>query len=248
MTTLDVTYAATKALLLGAVADAGDGGRATVVPASPEWTIADVVAHVATIASEMTTGPLVVDFDLMSVWRDDEQRDRLNAWTGTGVELLRSLSFADVVNAWDTACERLVLMLEGTAPFPDGIPPFVGVVLTTDLAVHTADVLGALGRPVSTPGDDVALGAYTFMVGGRIDQLGLPALELRTPEGEAVGRLGQSPDVGATATAPRTDLIRALSGRRSTRQIAAFAWDGDPAPYLEVLPAYGPRVDDLVES
>jgi hypothetical protein len=42
-------------------------------------------------------------------------------------------------------------------------------------------------------------------------------------------------------------MFRALAGRRSRDQILAMAWDGDPEPYLPMIPAYGERLDRLVE-
>ena len=53
---------------------------------------------------------------------------------------------------------------------------------------------------------------------------------------------------GATLTASRWEFLRVVAGRRSRAQIAAMDWTGDPEPYLALLPAYGERTDDLVES
>jgi len=54
--------------------------------------------------------------------------------------------------------------------------------------------------------------------------------------------------LGATLTASRWELLRVVAGRRSRAQIAVLDWIGDPEPYLALLPAYGERTDDLVES
>jgi hypothetical protein len=52
---------------------------------------------------------------------------------------------------------------------------------------------------------------------------------------------------GAAVTAGRWELLRAFAGRRSRAQLSALQWSGDPEPYLPIIPAYGERVDDLVE-
>jgi hypothetical protein len=42
----------------------------------------------------------------------------------------------------------------------------------------------------------------------------------------------------ATLAADPFELFRALSGRRSLDQVRTLAWDGDPAPYLDLLAPY----------
>ena len=59
--------------------------------------------------------------------------------------------------------------------------------------------------------------------------------------------IGEGPPA-ASLTADRWELVRVLAGRRSRRQIAALEWDGDASPYLGLLPTYGERATDLVES
>jgi hypothetical protein len=44
--------------------------------------------------------------------------------------------------------------------------------------------------------------------------------------------------VGGVGVAEPFELFRALSGRRSAGQVRSLAWDGDPAPYLDVLAPY----------
>lgn len=53
----------------------------------------------------------------------------------------------------------------------------------------------------------------------------------------------------ATVRSSRFEPFRALSGRRSRAQIAAFDWSCDPEPYVRAF-QYGPfslRIEDLVE-
>jgi hypothetical protein len=51
----------------------------------------------------------------------------------------------------------------------------------------------------------------------------------------------------ATLSAAPFELFRALSGRRSLDQVRSLAWDGDPAPYLEVLAPYPLPPSPLLE-
>ncbi len=94
------------------------------------------------------------------------------------------------------------------------------------------------------PALSLALAAYSFGVDYRIRQLGLPALEVRYGDKQRVLGAGEP---GATVAASRFELVRVLGGRRSRDQILALEWEGDPSPYLPILPAYGERADQLVE-
>lgn len=76
---------------------------------------------------------------------------------------------------------------------------------------------------------------------------GLPSLRLRYGGKERiVGEDDREP--GATLSADRFDTCQALSGRRSRAQILAMDRDGDPGPYVDPIPAYGPREDVVVEE
>jgi hypothetical protein len=72
----------------------------------------------------------------------------------------------------------------------------------------------------------------------------MPALRIRYGERERVVG-GDAP--AATWSGDRFEVLRALAGRRSRRQIEAMGWEGDAAPYLSLIPAYGERADDLIE-
>jgi hypothetical protein len=43
------------------------------------------------------------------------------------------------------------------------------------------------------------------------------------------------------------ELHRALFGRRSRDQMRAFAWSGDPEPYMAIIPVFGPTETDILE-
>ena len=73
---------------------------------------------------------------------------------------------------------------------------------------------------------------------------GLPPLRLRYGGKERIIGDGEP---AAIVSADRYELVRALSGRRSRDQILAYEWEGDPWPYVDLIPAYGPRTDALVE-
>lgn len=241
---LDVAYAETKAGLLGAIDDHADAWSAPV-PATPAWTVLDVVAHVTGIAAAAVDGVLPVEVNLLEQFRDPEVAAARDEFAEGHVRRRRGRAPAAVVAEWDAAEPRLLdLMRRG--PVPDGLPFGFDMVLTTDLCVHADDVAHALGLPPNrgSAAARAAIAGYCFGVDYRIRALGLPALILRYGGKERT--LGEPP-AAATLTIDPWELLRTLSGRRSRAQMAAMDWTGDPAPYLPLLPAYGERQDDLVE-
>ncbi|MDP8956987.1 MAG: hypothetical protein M3N24_08525, partial [Actinomycetota bacterium] len=118
--------------------------------------------------------------------------------------------------------------------------------LVTDLATHNQDIRNAVGVPGDrdSEGVSVAFVGYAATLGLRVTQNGLPALRLKYDGKE---RLAGDGDPATTLTADRYELYRALAGRRSRDQILRLHWVGDPKPYVDLIPAYGPRVDPLEE-
>jgi len=101
-----------------------------VVPATPEWSVHDVVAHLAGIARDAATGNM--------------EGAPGNAWTAAQVERSRGVSIVDLVAQWEL-----------DAPLIEGFFSAAGEGLARagviDIHTHEADLLGALGRPVVLP-------------------------------------------------------------------------------------------------
>ena len=72
----------------------------------------------------------------------------------------------------------------------------------------------------------------------------LPPLELCATDSEwKAGTPG-----GVSASAPEHEWTRALTGRRSSRQVRVCDWTDDPTPYLDLLSPFGPlRETDVIE-
>ncbi|MDZ7732414.1 MAG: maleylpyruvate isomerase family mycothiol-dependent enzyme [Acidimicrobiia bacterium] len=219
-------YRETRARLCGLGRELTDDEAASPCPATPEWTVKDVYAHQAGVAADILAGRL--------------EGVATDPWTARQVAARRDLTLADVLDEWDGNAPALEELL---ANLGDAVDPR----LLIDLWTHEQDVRHAVDRP---GGRDSSAARYAWepLVDGldaAIRHAGLDALELRT--GEATVVVG-----GDTATAtvevPRYELLRASLGRRSPAQMRAWAWRGDPEPYLAVLPQFGPRDDDLVEG
>jgi uncharacterized protein (TIGR03083 family) len=227
------------------LASAASDSLGQSVPACPAWSVRDVIGHVAGLAKDAVDGNLP-PLDLVEMWRDEGVATARDDMTDQHVVRSRAMSYGDVVDEWRATTKDLLPLLRGEEPFP-GDPPFgIDAVLVTDLWVHDTDIGGALGRP--HPSDDmgasVTLASYCVLVAMRIGALGLPAMAVRY--GDKLRAVGDG-EPAATVTADRYELARMLAGRRSRQQILAMEWDGDPTPYLEIIPAYGERADDLID-
>ncbi len=231
---------ALASLVLGYANRSGDR-----VPACPAWTVSDLLAHVVGLSLDAVTGRLPV-IDLLEQWRDDVVVQRRDRMTADQVDRAAGASIEELVDLWRETTPTLAAMLSGAMPFPDPAPFGLAAILVTDLVIHDQDARGALNvhNAPDGPPSSLAMATYFFGVDYRIRQLALPALRVRY--GDRVRILGTG-EPAASVSAPRFELLRAFGGRRSREQILAFDWEGDPSPYIALVPAYGPRADALVE-
>ena len=241
---MDVRYAEAKAAMLAQVGPPDSPSWSKSVPATPDWTVRDVVAHVTGIAVAGAAGVIPGDLNLLEQFRDPEVVAARNEFADGHVARREDSSPDELLTEWAAAEEELLARLRGEN---GGLPFGYDVVVTTDLCVHTDDVANALGLP---PNRDlsaarVALAGYAFGVDYRIRALDLPALGLRYNAKTKV--LGEG-EPAATVSADPWELLRVLAGRRSREQILALDWEGDPEPYVGLLPAYGEREGALAEG
>ena len=129
--------------------------------------------------------------------------------------------------------------IEPAAPKPFGA-------LVVDCWTHEQDVRNAVGRQGfrETAGLSAALNAAWAMK-RKLRDAGLAPLRF-----EAIGIvdwvIGDG-DPGAAVSGDAYEMARALLGRRSPQQVAAFAWVGDPGPYLPHFGFFPLRDTDLIE-
>jgi uncharacterized protein (TIGR03083 family) len=216
--------------------------QALAVPACPGWSVRDVVAHHTGVMADAATGsfPELGDpMRLLDQWSDADVAAARDATTARQVRERRDRTMADLLEEWAIATARLVPALRGEQPFPGGLPPLLGALLINDVVVHEGDVREALGLEPSAESAalSLALAAYAFGLDARVRDLGLPALVLAY-DGKT-RRCGDG-EPGATVRASRTTLVRMLASRLDAAGIQALEWEGDAAPYVGVVGAYGP--------
>ena len=207
---------------MGEVADAYAGVRSRVrslvvdadasapVPACPQWTVKDVVSHLAGVVDDALAGRL-----------DGVATD---PWTDAQVQARRSMSIGEVLNEWDEKAPGFEGLLDSIGPG--------GRQAVFDAVTHEHDLRGALDAPGARDSDAVRVG-FGFSVQGLLASC--PGLRLvATDTGDVWG------DGDVEVSGPIFELFRAGSGRRSAAQIRErLTWSADPGPYLDKF-TWGP--------
>ena len=247
------TYADGRARISQLLAGLTDDEADAPVPACPAWTVHDVAAHLVGGCADILAGNI--------------EGVASEAWTAAQVEARKGASVSELLAEWAEVGPQV-------EAFADAFPGRSGHQWITDQTTHEHDIRGALLRPGGrdSTGLDIAL---DFLVGVGFDNSlsarGLGPIEVRagdrrwvvgsaTPTSADPAALlatdmvarddaGAPPDPVAAVEAPPFELFRALSGRRSVRQIETFDWSVDPSDYIVAF-RYGPFVPsptDLVE-
>jgi uncharacterized protein (TIGR03083 family) len=218
-------YAETQGRIIDLVSPLEPPSLATPVPATPRWTIQQVVSHLAGVCANVVDG--------------ETEGAASEAWTDRQVAAREGRALTEVLEEWRGRAPALLEML--ATPGQADSSAF-------DILTHEHDLRGALG--LAGPSDPAAILAVTSRVTGRVDHLvgkkGLPAMRLVTDECEWICG---SDEVAVTGTAPSMEWFRALFGRRSAAQILTYTWAGDPKPYFGLLNLFGPLPEfDVAEA
>ncbi len=216
-------YAALRRRVVDLVRHATDDQLEAHAPATPEWRVRDVLAHLSGVTADILSGNL-----------DGVATD---AWTEAQVGARRGLSVDALLAEW-----------EENGPVIDPMIPSFGPVagqFLTDAITHEQDIRGALDEPGARDSDaiDISFEWIGELVGGMRDEGRAGALQIDTASGAYVFGSG----VPARCATTKFELVRATTGRRSIEQIEAWGWQGEPRIEPLVLPIFTARPDPLVE-
>ena len=203
-------YAGCRQRIVALTAGLNNQQSATVVPTCPEWTVHDVVAHLAGVVDDALAGRL----DGVAT----------EPWTAVQVEARRGLPIADIVADWTVKAPAFEDVLD---PIGDA-----GRQAVADLVTHEHDIRGALGEPGARDSDAVHIG-FGFMAPLLVSSAAANRADVhvRSTNGPTFGNAGAPIVLSGDAF----DLLRAMTGRRSLAQLRALDWLGDMEA---VLPAF----------
>lgn len=175
---LGAAYRAARERIMTLVTDADP---ATAVPATPEWNLHDVVAHLAGIVEDVRTG------NMQGVTTDP--------WTAAQVERGRTKSMAQLLAEWTEGAPAI----EGFLSSPAGASASRAVY---DIHTHEADLCHALGVPALLPANvvDWAAGELLDSFHSAVAAAGLPQVVVgATPFEVLRGRLGRRTEAEVSA-------------------------------------------------
>ncbi|WP_414940690.1 maleylpyruvate isomerase family mycothiol-dependent enzyme [Amycolatopsis sp. cmx-11-51] len=193
-------------ILLAEHASAGE----RVVPACPQWTVRDLLAHVTEICDRVIT-----------------------RFGGEPRPVPEAASAAGLLRLWNERGPEADTILAA-----EGEGESRGDIMVMDAFTHELDLRYALGAPL--PEAHAAwLRSFEVLVSGlgaSLKEHGLPGMRIET---EGATWIAGTEPVAAVLSGPPADLYRSLAGRRSPAQIAALDWLGDPEPWLRAF-TWGP--------
>ncbi|MCG8921996.1 maleylpyruvate isomerase family mycothiol-dependent enzyme [Lentzea sp. CC55] len=204
-------YDAAKARITALVSGADP---LTPVPATPGWSVKDVVAHLAGGLRDFADGRF--DGVESGEWGERQVRDR------------RDNTLQDAFAEWDENLVRAAELFDTP----------MGPVLVSEVVAHEHDLRSALGVPGDRGGVEVraALVRPLQQLDRRLRENDVPALRISLEHGDRV--LGHGEPAGTLRTTS-FELLRAIGGRRSADQIKALDWDGDPDVWISSLALSG---------
>ena len=205
-----------------------DASVRTTVPACPDWTAKDLVAHMVGVDADAVSGD--VDESFSDSWTDKHVRERADA------------SLDDVLSEWEGIRQKSQGLF-------DEAPDALRTGMVVDASVHEQDLRGAVGAPgfKDQPGNRVALEMFAEGFDSRVREHGLPTLWVDA--GGWSGTFGDG-DPAVRVAVDEFEFQRALTGRRSEAQVKAWAWSDPEAgeQYLPYLSGFGElHGTDIVE-
>lgn len=210
---LDMVYRKARGRVTDLAAALSDGQLLAPVPATPEWTVRELLAHLVGGAADAASGRV-----------DGAPGEQ---WTARHVAERRGYSIGELLTEWEHVSPAVEASLAGQQ--------FTGPSLAADVICHEADLREALGlaRVDREYWHQPFLEVMMLLLGQRLRHTTM--VKVRDEHGHE-WRCGS----GEPTMLLRTDgyeLLRAMFSRRSRRQIAA--WDWTPTPTGKVIDSFG---------
>ncbi|GGF52844.1 hypothetical protein GCM10011519_28500 [Marmoricola endophyticus] len=184
------------------------------VPACPDWTVRDLLAHMIGLGADTADG--------------NEPDDHDEAWTQAQVDRRAGVPLAALVEEWQALVPRLSAYMTEHGPRP-----------LNDAVIHEQDLRGAVDRPGARETTELAIVRDTLLerIAGRVGDL--PPIALCGTELEWVSR-GSVEDAETVLEASDFDLARAAMCRRTPAELREWTVRGDVEAYLDALAHLGP--------
>ncbi|HEY3603166.1 MAG TPA: maleylpyruvate isomerase family mycothiol-dependent enzyme [Sporichthyaceae bacterium] len=219
----DGIYRASRTRLTALAAELTPEQAATVVPACPDWTVADVYRHLTGLVADVLDGNL------------DGRGSP--AWTAAQVAGRAGQPLPQVCAEWAERAPEFEALFATTG--------LTNVRSCIDVHAHENDILGTLGRRGDR--DDAALDSLVEILIAMLSGVTEFPAATRIEVGERVLTLGAGDPELTLRTTPY-EFLRMVLGRRSVAQLAAADWSGpDPQRVFAALSRFPLPVQDIVD-
>lgn len=204
----------TRQRVCALVSSLADGQLEHSVPATPDWTGRQLLAHMVGLGADVLAG--------------DEPDDHNDTWTQRQVDARADRTPAELVAEWDALAEDLMTWMRDHGTRPLG-----------DVVIHEQDLRGAVGLPGGGDGEafaavrDRMLDRFAVRVGD------LAPIALVGDAWSWVSR-GEVDDASVVVRATDFNVARALMSRRTAEQLRSWTVRGDVEPYLPCFEVLGP--------
>ena len=199
------------------VESASDEERGRHVPATPDWTVRDLLSHMVGLGADVLAG--------------DEPDDHNETWTRAQVDARSESSIEELLAEWRSVVEPLSAWMQDNGTRPLG-----------DVVIHEQDLRSALDRPGARDTD--GLRAVRGRMAGRFAKAvrGRPAIALVASDDRWTWTSDGSDDPDSAEVlveAPAFDLFRALTSRRTAEQLESWTVRGDVGAHLDAFAGLG---------
>lgn len=213
---LGVHYGLARQRLSALVGGVEDPARVPV-PACPDWSVHDVIAHLVAVVEDVLAGRLTGP-------PTDEE-------TAAQVARRDGIDTSAVLAEWAEMAPPLESLLSEVKVWPGFL----------DVLAHEHDVRGALSAPAGRDSYEMEAASEWLVSSWRPDS---PLLVRIGNKQQAIGP-ETGPDLTLTTTA--FEAFRFRLGRRSAAQLRAMDWSGDPGLVLDTICIFGPEPYDVIE-
>lgn len=233
-------YAQTRDRLIELVRSVPRSRLTDMVPATPLWTIKDVVAHLTHVAGSYAVGHHSYssqDVERMPIALIGDLHE-IDRWAQTGVDGRRGLDVDQIIDEWVQQAAPLDRMMTGEQELPQGTAwELLSWAAVSDLATHAQDIRGALRAEPDRQAyaTKIAFAGFTMMLTARGAAACVPPLRIETTRGGV--SIGEG-DATQVLELDWYELLRVSSGRRSASQIADLFRPVDVTPYLQIISPY----------
>jgi hypothetical protein len=190
----------------------------TPVPCTPEWTVRDVLSHVAGVTDDISNQRV--------------EGAATDPWTAAQVERWRDTDADTLIAQWNGQIDSVAELLERFGEIRPAI----------DCWTHEQDIRHALGRDANMPEE------FVGAVIARFGELPVgPPVTINFADGTQ-GEIPGDGEPIALAGITQYEFARSRLGRRTRDQVAGYAWSQPPSDVLLTnWFAFGPSQLPIVE-